>query len=140
MNQLNAEDIKLAEELDRRFRENIRKAVKEAYANNQPALADALDTANEYMTRSRDLIVARLKQLNIYTFTPEQYSAILDMTSQHLASEAISKIKEEELQRQQSFWARNSAKWGVIISAITLAISVLVIAVNAAISLWFKTR
>lgn len=133
---MNGRDEKLADELEARFQAQLRAAVEEAYRKGNPHLAEALLGASSYMQRSREMVVASLRKLDIYTFTPQQYVTILEITTKQLATEAIAKIKLEEETRKASIWSRRAVRWGAVFGAFGAVVSLLSLGVSSGLAIW----
>jgi hypothetical protein len=103
--------VDVSDDLDRRFLDGLRKAVEEAYQHDNPQLARALQTAGEYMRRSRQDIVKQLEELGVYSFTPQQYQAMLDV----IAAQMVKQARERADAKSTDVWQGRAARWGLVI-------------------------
>ena len=115
-------DRNLAEDLEQRLNAALRDAVEEANRNNLPNIANALDEMRSSTVAWRQNALVRLKEMGIYSMTPEQYNLWLDLMSKALAEHAVADAKARMQTKREQWWHVRQVQIAVIGGAISLIV------------------
>jgi hypothetical protein len=121
------------EDFDKRLDVALKKAAVEATVNEWPDLSDALDELRSYTNQWRGHAIERMKDLGIYSMTPEQYALWLGIMSETLAEKAVQEARAKRSQERSEWWQF----WQIKVAVVASVASLLTVAVGSLYGLFF---
>lgn len=135
---MRVDDSAMAQELEERFRIQLSKAIAEAYSQGMPELASTLDLTKDYMSRSRDETVKRLRSLGVFSFPPEVYHTLLDLAAKQTVQLALERVEQERKENENTLLSKKATKWAIPLSIGSICVGILAIAIETSVQLWLR--